>query len=59
MKAKRKPIDELDLGAFGVTPENRVELVAVESPAERQEGVKVESVDELVDKLKNEAKVIE
>ena len=59
MKAKRKPIDELDLGALGVSPENRVELAAVESPAERHEGVKVESVDELVDKLKNEAKVIE
>ena len=58
-KAKRKPIDELDLAALGVSPENRVELAAVESPAERQEGIKVESVDELVDKLKNEAKVIE
>lgn len=59
MKAKRKPIDELDLGALGVTPENRVDLVAVESPPERQEGIKVESVDELVGKLRNEAKVIE
>ena len=35
-----------------------LEVLSVESPAERQAGIKVESVEELVDKLKNEAKVI-
>ena len=35
-----------------------VEVLSVEPPAEREAGIKVESVDELVDKLKNEAKVI-
>jgi len=35
-----------------------LEVLSVEPPAERQAGVKVESVEELVDKLKNEAKVI-
>ena len=44
-ESKKKPIDELDLATLGVSPENRVELVAVESPAERQEGVKVSRDD--------------
>jgi electron transfer flavoprotein beta subunit len=35
-----------------------LEILSVEPPAERQAGIKVESVEELVDKLKNEAKVI-
>ena len=35
-----------------------VEILSVEAPAERQAGIKVESVEQLVDKLKNEAKVI-
>jgi electron transfer flavoprotein beta subunit len=35
-----------------------VEVLTVEAPAERQAGIKVESVEQLVDKLKNEAKVI-
>jgi len=58
MKAKRKPIDELELSALGISPKNGVELLGVESPPERQEGIKVESVDQLIDKLRNEAKVI-
>ena len=58
MKAKRKPLEELSLGELGVNVETKVNTIKVESPPERQEGVKVETVDQLVDKLKNEAKVI-
>ena len=58
MKAKRKPLEELSLDELNVNVENKVTTLKVESPPERQEGVKVENVEELVDKLKNEAKVI-
>jgi len=58
MKAKRKPLEELSLEELGVKIENKVTTLKVESPPERQEGVKVETVDQLIDKLKNEAKVI-
>ena len=58
MKAKRKPLEELSVDALGVEISNNVETISVELPPERQEGVKVESVDALIDKLKNEAKVI-
>ena len=57
MKAKRKPLEELSLEELGVDVETKVNTIKVESPPERQEGVKVETVDQLVDKLKNEAKV--
>ena len=58
MKAKRKPLEELSLEELGVDVETKVNTIKVESPPERQEGVKVETVDQLVDKLRNEAKVI-
>ena len=58
MKAKRKPLEELSLEELGVNIETKVNTIKVESPPERQEGVKVETVDQLVDKLRNEAKVI-
>ena len=58
MKAKRKPLEELSLDELGVNIETKVNTIKVESPPERQEGVKVETVDQLVDKLRNEAKVI-
>ncbi len=58
MKAKRKPLEELSLEELGVNVETKVNTLKVESPPERQEGVKVETVDQLVDKLRNEAKVI-
>ena len=58
MKAKRKPLEELSLEELGVVIETKVNTLKVESPPERQEGVKVETVDQLVDKLRNEAKVI-
>lgn len=58
MKAKKKPLDVMSPDDLGVDVAPTVELVSVEPPAERSAGVKVASVDELVDKLKNEAKVI-
>ena len=59
MKARRKPIDELDLGDLGITDVAlKVEVVALEEPPKRKAGVKVESVDQLIDKLKNEARVL-
>ena len=59
MKAKRKPIDEINLEELGLNIEQKVKTVKVESPSEREEGIKVDSVDALLDKLRNEAKVIE
>ena len=58
MKAKRKPLDVTTPDALGVDVARRTEVVNVAPPPERQAGIKVENVDELVDKLTNEAKVI-
>jgi len=58
MKAKRKPLDVKSADDFGINLTARVNLLKVTPPAERQAGIIVESVDELVEKLKNEAKVI-
>jgi|TARA_X000000950_G_scaffold136444_1_gene169656 electron transfer flavoprotein beta subunit len=58
MKAKRKPLEEINIDDLGIDVNEKVTLLKVESPPEREEGVKVESVDQLVEKLKNEAKVI-
>ncbi len=58
MKAKKKPIDQMSPVDLGVDPSPRLATVKVEEPPKRQGGVKVADVDELVSKLKNEAKVI-
>jgi electron transfer flavoprotein beta subunit len=58
MKAKKKPLDVLTPEELGVDIAPRLTTVKVEPPAERQAGIKVESVAELIEKLKNEAKVI-
>ncbi|WP_199611558.1 electron transfer flavoprotein subunit beta/FixA family protein [Flocculibacter collagenilyticus] len=58
MKAKRKPLDVKPAADFGISLEPKVAVLKVEEPAKRGGGVKVESVDELVEKLKSEAKVI-
>jgi electron transfer flavoprotein beta subunit len=58
MKAKKKPLDELAPADLGVDVAPRLQTLKVEEPPRRQAGVKVESVAELVDKLKNEARVI-
>lgn len=58
MKAKKKPLDTTTPDELGVDASARVTLMGVELPAERQAGIKVEDVAQLVDKLRNEAKVI-
>jgi electron transfer flavoprotein beta subunit len=58
MKAKRKPLAVRPAADFGIDLAPRTKLVKVTPPATRQAGIIVETIDELVDKLKNEAKVI-
>ncbi|MGH7076976.1 MAG: electron transfer flavoprotein subunit beta/FixA family protein [Acetobacteraceae bacterium] len=58
MKARRKPIETLTPAALGVDPTPRLTLVSVAEPKRRQAGRKVETVAELVEKLRTEAKVI-
>jgi electron transfer flavoprotein beta subunit len=58
MAAKKKPIADLTLAALGVAAQQRVKVTAVEAPPARKAGIKVQSVQELVEKLRNEAKVL-
>ena len=58
MKARKKPIETVKPSDLGVDASPRLTVLKVEEPAKRQAGVKVGSVAELVDKLRNEAKVI-
>ncbi|MBZ4679746.1 MULTISPECIES: electron transfer flavoprotein subunit beta/FixA family protein [Shewanella] len=58
MKAKRKPLETMSVEDLEVTLKQHVQVLEVAAPASRQAGVMVASVEELVDKLKNEAKVI-
>ena len=58
MAAKKKPIEETTLAALGVTATPFVKTVSVDAPPTRKAGIKVASVEELVQKLHNEAKVI-
>jgi electron transfer flavoprotein beta subunit len=58
MKAKKKPIEVLTPEQLGVDPAPRLKTLKVAEPPKRQAGVKVKTVAELVDKLRNEAKVI-
>jgi len=58
MKAKKKPLETFSPSDLGVDVQSHVTLVSVKPPAERSAGIKVESVEQLFDKLKNEAKVI-
>jgi electron transfer flavoprotein beta subunit len=58
MKAKKKPIEALTPDALGVDVAPRIKTLKVVEPPKRKAGVKVKSVAELVDKLRNEAKVI-
>ncbi|NWH07599.1 MAG: electron transfer flavoprotein subunit beta/FixA family protein [Alphaproteobacteria bacterium] len=58
MKAKKKPIDEKAPGDYGVDASPRLKVLKVSEPPKRKGGVKVKTVQELVDKLKNEAGVI-
>ena len=58
MKAKKKPIEQISASDLGVDTTPRVQQIKVEEPPKRKSGIKVASVAELVQKLKNEAKVI-
>ena len=58
MKAKKKPIDTMTPEDLGVAVTPRLKTLKVTPPAEREAGIIVETVEDLVDKLKNEAKVI-
>ena len=58
MKAKKKPLEQINASDLGIDTKPRIELIKVEEPPKRKSGIKVSSVAELVQKLKNEAKVI-
>ena len=58
MKAKKKPLEQLSATDLGIDTKPRIEQIKVEEPPKRKAGIKVGSVAELVQKLKNEAKVI-
>ncbi|WP_299441406.1 electron transfer flavoprotein subunit beta/FixA family protein [uncultured Rhodospira sp.] len=58
MKAKKKPIETIEVGSLGVDVAPRLKTLKVEEPPERQAGIMVPDVATLVDKLRNEAKVI-
>ena len=58
MKAKQKPLDTIEAGSLGVDIEPRNKTLKVSPPPVREAGIIVETVEDLVDKLKNEAKVI-
>ena len=58
MKAKKKPLDQMSATDLGVDTKPRIEQIKVEEPLKRKAGIKVANVAELVNKLKNEAKVI-
>lgn len=58
MKAKKKKIEEMSTADLGIDTTPRNVVIAVDDPPKREAGIKVETVDDLIDKLKNEAKVI-
>ncbi|MDA8966917.1 electron transfer flavoprotein subunit beta/FixA family protein [Planktomarina temperata] len=58
MKAKKKPLDMLSASDLGINTTPRIQQIKVEEPPKRKAGIKVANVAELVNKLKNEAKVI-
>jgi electron transfer flavoprotein beta subunit len=58
MKAKKKPLEAIALADLGVNVSSRTRVLTLEPPPKRKAGVRVKTTDELVDKLRNEAKVI-
>ena len=58
MKAKSKPVEELSAAQLGVDATPKVQLMKMSAPPSRQAGIKVPDVPALVEKLKNEAKVL-
>lgn len=58
MKAKQKPLEQIELGTLGIDLSPHITQISVSEPPTRQAGIKVKTVDALLDKLKNEAKVL-
>lgn len=58
MKAKKKPLEVIPMGSLGLDTASRFKILKVEDPPQRAAGIIVANVDELIDKLRNEAKVI-
>ena len=58
LQAKKKPVETIDASTMGIDLKPRNQVIKVEEPSSRKAGIFVESVDQLIDKLKNEAKVI-
>ena len=58
MKAKKKPINQIQVDELNLKIVQRLDILKVEEPTKRQSGIMLKTVEELVDKLKNEAKVI-
>jgi electron transfer flavoprotein beta subunit len=58
MKAKKKPLEELSLSDLSVAVTSRTQILKLEPPPSRKAGVRVKTVDELLEKLRHEAKVI-
>jgi len=58
MKARKKPLEEVALADLGLTAASRTQVLKLEPPASRKAGVRVKTVDELLEKLKNDVKVL-
>lgn len=58
MKAKKKPINQIKVEELKIDIKQRLDILKVEEPSKRQSGIMLKTTEELVDKLKNEAKVI-
>ncbi|VEG90531.1 electron transfer flavoprotein subunit beta/FixA family protein [Legionella spiritensis] len=58
MKSKRKPLDVIEFDSLGVTLKSHVEVISITSPPTRSGGSKLESVQDLLNKLQHEAKVL-
>lgn len=58
MKAKKKPINQIKIEELKIDIKQRLDILKVEEPSKRQSGIMLKTIEELVDKLKNEAKVI-
>ena len=58
MKAKKKPLEEITLDTLGVNATSRTRVLKLERPPGRKAGIRVKTVDELIAKLRDEAKVL-
>jgi electron transfer flavoprotein beta subunit len=58
MKARKKPLEEMALPDLGLAVASRTQVLKLEPPAPRKAGLRVKTVDELLDKLKNDAKIL-